>query len=1256
VVEKISSSCSFTGSDPLPSFIMPYFRRLLILTILCCLSFLAAMFSGAGGSNLPPKGEEFQKTVQSALDDAQAKLEKGLVLFSERASAEKSGSADFNDLVGTLDMPANTFLFVFDKQEMVFWSSNTVAPSFSDVSRAASGSLYVAGNGYYLLAKKQSGERLLTGLTLIEHKYQLQNKFLNDRFNPALGIPVDVKLEQSLTAGATPFYNRQDVFLFALRAQDDPVEQSSPPLYGWCLGMGLFILFLLLAELLWRNGQKPTFTGHLAAGGMLITRLFMSWWQFPAGLFNTDFFRPEYYASGFLLNSPGELLLTAGTLSLMVIYLYSLVVHAKENGSHRCTITGAVVFLIGTFLFSVLVNYLVSGLIIHSQISFDIRSIVEFSIYSVAGLGIISILLGTFYMLCDGCILYLEQSSFPARKLIGIHLASQAVFLAVILAFREADLFENYSWSAYLLANILLLFIGYIRRSDLQLYSFTRTVLAILVFSIYAAQTIYAFNQTREREKRKLIAEKLENEQDIIAEYQLVSNGARLVMDSELIRLLTYPAQVLAANPGFIEDAEKHVQRYYFSGYLQRYAAAVKLFNIGAVPVNTAGDPSWNLDTYRQKCSAEGKATQSEFFYYFRNENGKSGYIGILPIGKDGQIYGTLVVELEARSSSDDGGLPELLMSDKTGNSKNLKNYSFARYQQGRLIQQSGTFNYLLSSSAYSRYVPAEDEMCFAHFDGFSHLLYSNNGNLTIVSTPLQGFWMWVTGFSYLFTIFSVTYLAISFLLRLSRQGWKPRFSFTNRIQIAIVIIAVGTLLVIGATTVGYLIRNYQETETQRLRENLNNLRVLIENEMSDREHTGPTLSDDLQFKFGSLSGTLKTDFNFYNTAGKLYHSSQQSIYDQGIIAPLMNPQALQQLARRQNALYMQSERIGELKYTAAYEPVRNKKNKVLGYVSIPYFDREADLKQNISGFLVALINIYVLLFSVASLIAFFISGRITQPLLILQESLRKMKLGEKNEPIRWTSKDEIGDLINEYNRMLDELQKSALLLARSERESAWREMAKQVAHEIKNPLTPMKLGIQHLQRAIEDNHPEKEALVKRIGTTIIEQIDALANIATEFSHFAQMPRGEYARVGIVPLMEQVCDLYKEEGQASIVFQKPGEDFFVHGDKNQLQRIFGNLLKNAQQAIPDDRKGLIEINVCSKNGFVEVKVQDNGTGIPTEKQSLIFVPNFTTKSGGTGLGLAMVKAMTEGMGGTVHFETRVGEGSTFIVHLPTARD
>jgi nitrogen fixation/metabolism regulation signal transduction histidine kinase len=213
--------------------------------------------------------------------------------------------------------------------------------------------------------------------------------------------------------------------------------------------------------------------------------------------------------------------------------------------------------------------------------------------------------------------------------------------------------------------------------------------------------------------------------------------------------------------------------------------------------------------------------------------------------------------------------------------------------------------------------------------------------------------------------------------------------------------------------------------------------------------------------------------------------------------------------------------------------------------------------------------------------------------------------------------------------------------------------MAKQVAHEIKNPLTPMKLSIQHLQRLIDDKSPDLENRIRKLAENLIGQIDTLSTIASEFSSFAQMPRAVSERINLVHVILSSIELFKETPDQEITFlSEKTDNFFVLADREQLIRVFNNLIKNAIQSVPEGKRGLIQITLKREKSFLVVQIKDNGSGISEEAMDKIFVPNFTTKTGGMGLGLAMVKNILEAFGGKITFETVKGEGCSFFVYLP----
>jgi len=365
-----------------------------------------------------------------------------------------------------------------------------------------------------------------------------------------------------------------------------------------------------------------------------------------------------------------------------------------------------------------------------------------------------------------------------------------------------------------------------------------------------------------------------------------------------------------------------------------------------------------------------------------------------------------------------------------------------------------------------------------------------------------------------------------------------------------------------------------------------------------------------------------------------------------------MHPLAFFKMSCDKETWYIQTERIGNLAFLSAYVPVVDVAGETMFYLNLPYFATEKNLRSEISSFMVTLVNVYVLMLILAGFIAFFVSRSITRPLAAIAGKFREIKLGKSNEPIHWTHEDEIGILVGEYNKMLKELEDSAAMLARSERESAWRDMAKQVAHEIKNPLTPMRLSIQHLQRAIQTNAPDAPELMRKVSATILEQIDNLAHIASEFSNFAVMPKAVNEDLCLNDILENVAALFTESENAEITLSLPDLQVHIFADKNQVIRVFNNVIKNAVQAIPDDREGRIAIVLEHPSHRALVRISDNGKGIPDAEKDKVFVPNFTTKSSGMGIGLAMSKSIVEGAGGYIWFESTPDTGTTFYIEFP----
>ena len=401
--------------------------------------------------------------------------------------------------------------------------------------------------------------------------------------------------------------------------------------------------------------------------------------------------------------------------------------------------------------------------------------------------------------------------------------------------------------------------------------------------------------------------------------------------------------------------------------------------------------------------------------------------------------------------------------------------------------------------------------------------------------------------------------------------------------------------------------------------------------------------------KLKDMSEVLWVDINIYNWEGVLVATSRPVIFEKGFDGTLLNPKAFEQIVKKEQINFVQDERIVELTYMAVYMPLVLESGE--RYVlSIPYFTRGEELNKDILLIVIIAVNIAMIVMVLAFILSSIVAERITKPLQVVNEKLRQMRVGGKNEKIVYHERDEIGMLVKEYNEMVDKLEANVKKLAKSERESAWREMARQIAHEIKNPLTPMKLNLQFMQRTLQKGDMEEvRQRFKDISAVLIEQIDHMASIASAFSDFAKLQEANNEWFDLSELVNGCAKLFHENVDAMECDIEPNVS--VYGDRDQVNRVIVNLLKNAEQSIPEGREGHVLVRLKTVLGKIILLVKDNGCGIPESIRDRISEPNFTTKSGGTGLGLAMSYKIIEAMGGSITFESVENEGTTFYVVL-----
>ena len=357
-----------------------------------------------------------------------------------------------------------------------------------------------------------------------------------------------------------------------------------------------------------------------------------------------------------------------------------------------------------------------------------------------------------------------------------------------------------------------------------------------------------------------------------------------------------------------------------------------------------------------------------------------------------------------------------------------------------------------------------------------------------------------------------------------------------------------------------------------------------------------------------------------------------------------------------ENETQNQYEQIGNLTYLATYTDLLNGDFLQIGFISIPQYFSQTEINAKLEQFSGTVVQIYLIVIIISVILILIVGRRLAKPLHQLEKKMKLMRLDGKNEKVAYKSKDEIGQLVEQYNQTVEELEKNTQLLLASEREATWRTMARQVAHEINNPLTPMKLTLQQLQRTKDISPEQFDAYFVKATQTLIEQINNLSRIAGTFSEIARMPEIKFTAIDIAKKLVSVIHLFKlNEEHINIIYDGPQSGVVIECDAEQIIQVFNNVLKNATQAFKHGAKGTIKIMLTEDQETVTIAFTDDGPGIPESIQENIFKPNFTTKSTGMGLGLSISKSIIENMGGEISFITTMGIGTTFTIKLHKKR-
>ncbi len=966
-------------------------------------------------------------------------------------------------------------------------------------------------------------------------------------------------------------------------------------------------------------------------------------------------FDPSVYASNFLHPSLGDLFVNAVLLFWLVNFYQS---HNDHLPWFRYRIPERVKYYGKLFILTA-IGFLLAGVIISlvrdSKISFDVTNFFSLNIYSVSSFVILCLLVLCFFHFSQILLKDIVQNKEP----LSFQCLAVAIygFLFLLFFFSSADVPVYLCVMAWLIGYLCLL---YFRTKDIgvPLLRSSFFIFWVMLFAMSIAAMVMYENRIVEFQQRKRIAEKLVLQTDPSGENLL--NIAATNLDDQFLVTNFRRLSVSEYSNKFIKDS---LINQNFSGYLNKYDTRIYTFDSLYHPL--FNEDSVNYAALKTIILNQAKPTVIPELYSYENSVDGFSYIYQKRVKKGEDTIGYLFVTVKSKRYKSEALYPELFNQVQDIASDLNTNYAYAVYNKGRIINHFNTYGF---PSVLTRDQVPAFEFSFRQVGNFNELWY-NSGNDKQVLVVKRSTWLMesVTLFAYVFCSF----LSIILLFHLggyvlkARFRWKElrqmlRLNIRTQIQGTIIFLSVFSFIVIGIATISFFIIRFHTNNEERLSKSIQVMANEVNNKMNSL-----SAFDDLPDNIGIRSGLEKTiaeisdlhnvDINYYNLDGNLVISTQPYIYNKHLLSSLMEPQAYRQLQAGHSIHYLQSEKVGLLEYLSIYVPLTDDKGNNYAYLNIPYLNSQNELNQEISGFLATLINLNAFIFLVAGAIAFFLTSRITASFSLIGKKMQEMNLGQINEAISWNRNDEIGMLVDEYNKMVKKLEHSAQALAQSEREGAWREMARQVAHEIKNPLTPMKLSIQYLQNAIQKGAPNVKELSENMAVTLIEQIDQLSKIAGDFSQFANIGNARIERFDITEVIASLTRLYSSNPRMHLEWYKEEGGYEILSDKVQINRLFTNLLQNAVEA-GDGRETAIHVIIRQRNenGQIIISVQDDSGGIPESMKENIFIPNFTTKSSGTGLGLAICKGIVEQANGQIWFESAEGVGTTFYIKLPMA--
>jgi len=1151
--------------------------------------------------------------------------------------------------------------FVFSNGQLIYWSDHRYVPDYRQLTKGEQTCLLYDDKGKYItnsVAFNLKGAKVeIFSLINLYRRFRNENDYLKNGYNHEIFItePREISNQPNIKS----LYNIDDdngKYLFTIiPPQIEKINSPNIPtntLFLLALSILLFGVYIIIWISRLRKKHQFGRAFILLMLYLFFVRLIMLANSIPFIFYESSLFNPKFLTVSELAPSLGDVLLNAIVVFILAVYLvqsfyrstlYYKLFKAPKVFQNILSITLVVIAILYTFI-----SYRnLCNIYEKSQFSLDLSLSISFSTLKIATLWFYLILSAIFFL-----VLHLSSSLFlrinkNTKKgiinwLLGLVIGS--IIIAILDQFR---------W-IYILTGVYFLMVYHFKYTRF-LYSFKyKTTIyfftGAFVFALIAMYVIRAEEQKKDYFDKQNFGQKYLAENDLLGE-GLLTRVVQTIEEDSSIRE-AFNRQTLAR-----EQTQQLIKSKHLDLYFDRYDTEVLAFDSKGNSLDLM-EGAKNLSFYEKtfKQLAYKTANPSVFFINDVGNNFIKQYLAFIPIQENSSLVGHVVLDLKLRDEFAQSVYPELLLDKKFTQTPDTKNYSYAIYNKAnRLIFSSGSYNYIrkLPVSVLSDSILYEKGI---ELNDFTHVgKIGQNGRKIVISAKYQEWRNLFSNFSFLFLL-SVLFIIIIMILYAIRYGLKNlNVNFATKIQLYInaafllplLLVIIITLSVIDSTFInnqeqGYLDNTKNITSTVQLQ-----LENFIQNRMSRAF---------LEQEINDLARDTKLDINFYSLEGKLDLTTRPLVYEYGLLSKYINPAAYRRIIEENENEALLPESLGNLKYKTAYMSIKGYDSKTIGVIGIPFFDAKPTLDRQVTDVVASILSVFASLFLILLILSYFASNILTNPLRLVAQKLKKTSLDKLNERLEWHSDDEIGILMREYNKMLKKLEESKVALSMSEKQTAWREMAKQVAHEIKNPLTPMKLSIQQLQRTIVVDNPKTKERIARALNSLTEQIDNISEIANSFSEFAKMPVPRNELFDLVPLIQKSADLYAEDERISLNAYIKEKEAWVVGDHQFMSRVITNLIINGIQSVPKEKRVIINLRLYRNedDNIAIIEIQDNGSGIPENIRQRVFIPNFTTKDGGSGLGLAMARRGVEHAGGNIWFETETNRGTTFFIDLPLA--